>query len=118
MIQKLADAMTGKNDKFLHNILDVNWKIEDIHERDCAACDIAAEVAGTLGAAWDTDDTWNSETMTDGVPGDSRLDQVTRIVAFVLHRRLLGIYPSLAELKRLNEESRARRSSNPSDGSA
>jgi hypothetical protein len=90
-------------------IMDSRYREEPVHERDCPACDLAAEIAGTFGACWDPNDQWADTTVDDGLPGDSVLDQATRMAAHVLHRRLLGVKPSLAELERRREESRARR---------
>jgi hypothetical protein len=90
--------------RLLREILDVHWKEEVLHAKDCPACDLAANLAGTLGAAWDPDGRWDETPVTDGLPGDSMLDQATRIAAWVLHRDLLGQKPSLMELERRHAE--------------
>jgi hypothetical protein len=63
---------------------------EPLHERDCGPCDLAAEIAGSIGAVWDNDETWDDTPATNGESGDSKLDQLTRIIAWVLHRKLAG----------------------------
>lgn len=98
LTQVLVDGITGRNERIMQLIYDVNWCTEDVHEKDCRACDVASEVAGTIAAAWDTEDGWSTTPAADGKPGDTMLDQLTRIVAFVLHRELLGVRPSLEQL--------------------
>jgi hypothetical protein len=90
-------------------IFDSLYREEPMHEKDCPACDIACEVAGTISACWDPNEQWVETPANDGLPGDSLLDQLTRMAAWVLHRRLCGVKPSLAELERRQAESRARR---------
>lgn len=98
-------------EEFEHQVLDTLWRVEPLHEKDCPACDIAADVAGTIAAAWDPNDNWGETPVSDGCAGDTVLDQVTRCAAHVLHRRLPGHAgrPSIATLKRMHRELRAER---------
>ncbi|MFD2421632.1 hypothetical protein [Amycolatopsis pigmentata] len=77
-------------DNLVDAILDTDSRTEPVHERDCPACDIASEIAGTLAAEWDPHENWHDTTVSNGLPGDTVLDQATRIAAHVLHRRLPG----------------------------
>jgi hypothetical protein len=81
-------------DNLVQQIFDVGWREEPVHAKDCPACDVASEIAGTLAACWDPNENWAETTVGDGLPGDSVLDQATRVAAWVLHRRLLGVKPS------------------------
>lgn len=98
-------------EEFEHQLLDTLWRVEPLHEKDCPACDIAADIAGTLAATWDPLELWVDTAVIDGCPGDSYLDQATRCAAHVLHRRLPGHSgrPSIAALKRQQAELRAER---------
>ena len=89
-------------------ILDTLWREEPLHEKDCPACDVAAEVAGALAATWDPLDNWHETEVGDGLPGDTVLIQAERVAAHVLHRRLLGVRPSVEELTRRHQERRDR----------
>lgn len=64
---------------------------EPYHERDCPACDVAAEIVGALAADWDPNFTWG-DVPAIGWPGSdlTMIGQAERIVAHVLHRRLPG----------------------------
>jgi hypothetical protein len=73
-------------------IMDSDPRSEPFHERDCYPCDIAAEVVGSLGAHWDVNDAWwtTEPAIGDGWPvAMTRSQQAEKIVAHVLHRRLL-----------------------------
>jgi hypothetical protein len=74
--------------RLVRAIRDSLWRTEPLHERDCWACDVAADLAGTWAASWDVDQQWYKTPVDDGVPGDTMLDQATRIAAYVLHRRI------------------------------
>lgn len=87
--------LTAGEARLLAAIADSDYRREPIHERDCPACDIAANVAGTLAAVWDPLELWAETPVSDGMPGDTVLDQATRLVAFVLHRRLPGHRPTV-----------------------
>jgi hypothetical protein len=76
--------------RLLEAITDNSPLAEPEHERDCPACDLAAYVAGTVACYWDDEDIWDTLTAVNGLPGDTYLTQLTRMVAFVLHRRLPG----------------------------
>lgn len=62
---------------------------EPYHERDCPACDVAAEVVGALAAEWDPNQNW-WHVPAIGWPGGTMAQQAEKIVAHVLHRRLPG----------------------------
>lgn len=76
--------------RIMDKIFDVPPRREPVHQHDCAPCDLASEVAGCIAAMWDEDEVWDETTVTDGLTGDTKLDQLTRIVAHVLHRRMPG----------------------------
>lgn len=69
------------------------WRTEPLHERDCPACDLASEIAGSFAAELsgpeDSLDDWNLIKADRGLPGDTKLDQMTRLAAWVLHRKLV-----------------------------
>lgn len=79
--------------RLLDKVLDSRYREEPIHEKDCPACDLAAETAGTIACCWDPNETWYEVEAPDGLPGDTLLDQLVRLIAFDLHRRLLGHAP-------------------------
>lgn len=76
--------------RLLKQIFDIPPRMELQHDHDCAACDISDEVAGMIACYWDTDTTWFETPVDDGLPGDTKLDQLGRMIAHVLHRRMPG----------------------------
>lgn len=104
----MTAEMTPREEEQVRIILDSLWREEPLHERDCRACDVAAEIAGTLAASWDPHDNWSETEIGDGLPGDTVLTQAERIAAHVLHRSLLGVRPSVDELTRRHRDRRDR----------
>ncbi|MBB1153977.1 hypothetical protein [Amycolatopsis dendrobii] len=90
MAEYTEEELQRAADELADVLQDIEWRTEPLHERDCPACDIAADIAGTLACVWDPNGQWCETPVTDGLPGDSLLDQATRCAAHVLHRRLPG----------------------------
>jgi len=97
--------------RLLNLIFDIPPRSELLHERDCAACDISDEIAGMIAAYWDEDETWDKTPAVDGLPGDTKLTQLGRMIAHVLHRRTPGYQrPSEATIRKaLAEDSHRKR---------
>lgn len=76
--------------RILDLIMDSKYREEPVHEKDCPACDLAAEIAGTIACCWDPLENWDETPAPDGLPGDTLLDQLVRLCAFDLHRKLPG----------------------------
>lgn len=83
--------------RILDAIFDTPPQHEPTHERDCPACDMADEIAGSLAALWDPHGNWWETTVDNGLPGDTLLVQVARVAAHTLHRRLPGHAPARPE---------------------
>lgn len=82
-----AEQMSGAERRWFETVFDISPRRERLHDRDCASCDLAADIAGTLSAFWDPRIEWHETEVADGLPGDTLLIQANRIVAHVLHRR-------------------------------
>lgn len=65
---------------------------EQIHERDCPACDLAAQIVTELAGLWDPNENWwvVSASAIGKVDADTMALQAQRVAAYVLHRRLPG----------------------------
>lgn len=108
-----ATRSTGDNDPvnaLIKAVFDIPPRHELLHDHDCAACDIADEVAGMIACYWDEDGFWDQATADDGLPGDTLLTQLSRMTAHVLHRRMPGYRrPSEAIISAARREARAQR---------
>lgn len=81
-------------DRIIESIRDSRYREEPVHEKDCPACDLAAEIAATIACCWDPNETWWDVEAPDGLPGDTLQQQLVRLIAFDLHRKLPGHGPS------------------------
>lgn len=82
--------MSDTDRRLVEAVFDIPPRCELLHERDCAACDMSDEIAGMIACYWDTMDDWYITDAHDGLPGDTKLTQLGRMVAHVLHRRMPG----------------------------
>lgn len=88
---------------------------EMTHEGDCFACDLAAEIAGSIAAhvhfgtrvhdkaTNEERDGWAEPANLDhdeAFPDDTRLDMAYRIIAFQLHTKLPGHAPNSPKRRR------------------
>lgn len=95
---------------FVNAVWDIPPRREPLHEHDCAACDIADEVTGVIACYWDEPECWYTTPVNDGLPGDTLLTQLSRMVAHVLHRRMPGYQrPPEAAISAAMAEDRERR---------
>lgn len=84
------DEMSPALEALINAVWDIPPRLEQLHDRDCPACDVSDEVAGMIACYWDTDDNWDTTPVGDGLPGDTKLAQLSRLIAHVLHRRMPG----------------------------
>jgi len=99
--------MNENDQRLLDSIFGPNGTQEQTHENDCFACDLASQIVGSIsafvhfGTLVQVDrqehDGWDEPASVDydeAVPGDTRLDMATRIVAYHLHKKLPGHAPN------------------------
>lgn len=89
-------------ERLVDSIFAPNGTNEKTHASDCFACDLAAEIAGSVaayvhfgtlvrrGREEDYDGWQEPATLdyADALPGDTRLDMAFRVVAHELHQKL------------------------------
>lgn len=96
-------TINERDQRLLDAIFGPSGVAETLHDKDCPACDFAAEIAGSIAAyvtfglpepPHATDHTiWNlsaSQHNPDVIDGDEWLDVATRLAAHVLHEKLPG----------------------------
>lgn len=109
--------MTEPAMNLLRCIMDSEWRTEPYHEKDCPACDFADEIVATIASCWDPNDTWHDTPIGDGLPGDTVFMQAVRCTAHVLHRRMLGVVPTLDQLRQRRADVQAVRDAAEPGGS-
>jgi len=66
-----------------------------VHESDCLVCDLAGDLIDVLAFELDPSNRWAEPADLDGLVGVTVGQQLHRIAAHALHRRLPGHYPDL-----------------------
>lgn len=99
-----VDEQRERVDRLVAAIFESNGTDEKTHESDCFACDLAAEIAGSIAAYVhfgtrvrvsrnEETDGWQAPATLDhpdAVTGDTRLDMAYRITAHELHKAMNG----------------------------